>query len=79
MNRRDYLGSKPYTEEDRALLPELSPEEWTDPSQVAAAGEKMKTFMRARAREVYDLLIALVQGGNVAAADREKNTVTRNR
>ncbi|EIW57458.1 uncharacterized protein TRAVEDRAFT_29546 [Trametes versicolor FP-101664 SS1] len=74
VNRRDYLGSKPYIEEDRALLPELSPEEWADAAQVVVAGEKMKAFMRERAREVHDLLVELVRGGNVVVADRSKNT-----
>lgn len=74
VNRRHYLGSKPYTEEDRALLPELSPEEWADAAQVVVASEKMKMFMQERAREVCNLLIELVRGGNVVVVDGENNS-----
>ncbi|KAI0635826.1 hypothetical protein C8Q77DRAFT_1099815 [Trametes polyzona] len=74
VNRRDYPGAEPFTKEDRALLPTLSADEWKDAVLVAAAKEKLLKFMEARARELYDFLIELVETGGVSRPNREGGT-----
>lgn len=54
INRRDYPGSEPFSEEDRALL--LSTTQNTP-----AASENADRYMKARAREIYDFLFQLVK------------------
>lgn len=54
VNRRDYPGSEPFGEEDRALL--LSTTQNTP-----AASENADRYMKARAREFYDFLFELVK------------------
>ncbi|KAI0350957.1 hypothetical protein OH77DRAFT_1412060 [Trametes cingulata] len=66
LNRRDYPGSKPYTEAERALLPPHATS-----TEAGAAAESMKVFMKERARELYDFLLELVKSGNVPKANRE--------
>ncbi|KAL1949378.1 hypothetical protein VTO73DRAFT_8259 [Trametes versicolor] len=70
VNRRDYPGSAPFTEAERALLPSQP----LDCDDLAAAREKLQTFMKAQARELYDFLEILVEGGDVPPADRKDNT-----
>lgn len=70
VNRRDYPGSAPFTEAERALLPSQP----LDSDALAAAREKLQTFMKAQARELYDFLEILVEGGDVPPADRKDNT-----
>lgn len=79
VNRRDYLGSKPLTDTERALLPTI----WApglqvdagDPgnAEIAAAKGNLEMFMAHRSRELYDLLVEIVQHGGVQKADRENN------
>ncbi|KAH9850272.1 hypothetical protein C2E23DRAFT_318207 [Lenzites betulinus] len=79
VNRGDYLGSKPLTETERALLPSI----WApglqvdagdaEDAEIAAAKEKLETFMAHRARELHDLLVELVQRGGVLKANHKNN------
>ncbi|KAI0354370.1 hypothetical protein OH77DRAFT_1405139 [Trametes cingulata] len=74
VNRRDYPGTRPYSEEERALLPVLSPEGGAaDAAEMAEAKEKLLTFMKGRAREVYDLLVELVTNEDLPPAQPEEN------
>lgn len=58
LNRRDYPGATPYSDEDMRLL------SWSiDDAPEAAA--KIKVFMEVRARELYDFLVALVKTKNI--------------
>lgn len=70
VNRRDYPGSAPFTEAELTLLPSQP----LDADNLAAAKEKLQAFMKAQARELYDFLEILVEGGDVPAADRKNNT-----
>src|ERR1700677_4549537 len=54
INRRDYPGSEPFSEEDRSLL--LSTTQNTP-----AASENADRYMKARAREIDDFLVQLVK------------------
>ncbi|CDO68088.1 hypothetical protein BN946_scf184788.g19 [Trametes cinnabarina] len=74
VNRRDYPGSKPLTEAERALLPSSSLETTNDATQLEIALKNMETFMRDRARELYDFLVQVVRDGNTPAPDTENNT-----
>ncbi|KAI0821753.1 hypothetical protein BC628DRAFT_1412722 [Trametes gibbosa] len=65
VNRRDYPGSRPYTDEERALLPSALSEGVESIAEIAAATQNLEAFMKARARELYDLLVDLVQSGGV--------------
>ena len=72
MNRRDYPGSTPYTEEELALV---------DPPPVDASTEDMEEakkngleFMEHRAREVYEFLEDLVRRERVPSANPADNT-----
>lgn len=58
LNRRDYFGSTPYTDEDRtALTP--------DPNLTQSERLPMlRTFMKDRASELFDFLSLLVEGKN---------------
>ncbi|KAH9158763.1 hypothetical protein EDB89DRAFT_2085473 [Lactarius sanguifluus] len=49
INRRDYPGSAPFSEEDRALLLSTIPD-------TPAASENTDHYMKARAGELYDFL-----------------------
>ncbi|KAI0317833.1 alpha/beta-hydrolase [Amylostereum chailletii] len=58
VNRRDYPGSGPYSDEERLMLTtalESTPE----------AAETMREYMKARGREVYDLLRGLIVDENL--------------
>ena len=72
VNRRDYPGATPYTEDEFAVLKEAS--ELLKSDCAPAAREKLAPFMRARAREVYDLLERFVAEHDVPPAQPEKNT-----
>ncbi|KAH9887036.1 hypothetical protein C8Q73DRAFT_714415 [Cubamyces lactineus] len=74
VNRRDYPGSEPFTEAERESLPPVSllTEEGTATGKPTAL-ESLKTFMKERARELYDLLVQLVKTGDVPAVDRKNN------
>ncbi|KAI0776698.1 hypothetical protein BD413DRAFT_522025 [Trametes elegans] len=64
INRREYPGSKAFTEAELApLAAEGVPDD--------VVLERSKAFMKDRAREVYDLLTQLVEGGSVTPADRK--------
>ncbi|KAI9436610.1 alpha/beta-hydrolase [Lactarius indigo] len=58
INRRDYPGSAPFSEEDRALL--LSTKHDTP-----AATENTYHYMKTRAGELYDFLTQLVKSGGL--------------
>lgn len=70
VNRRDYPGSTPFTEAERALLPSQP----LDADDLPSARDNLQAFMKAQARELYDFLEILVEGGDVPAADRKNNT-----
>ncbi|KAI0370680.1 hypothetical protein BV20DRAFT_943422 [Pilatotrama ljubarskyi] len=74
VNRRDYPGARPYSEEERALLPVLSPEGSAyGEAEMTEAKEKLKQFMKGRAREVYNLLVELVANEDLPAAQPKEN------
>ncbi|KAI0833345.1 hypothetical protein BC628DRAFT_1307400 [Trametes gibbosa] len=73
VNRRDYPGSDPLPKEECALLHVLSAAEWENPEKVAMAKRDLGLFMEHRARELYDLLVQLVQSGDVSKPDRANN------
>ncbi|KAH9158762.1 alpha/beta-hydrolase [Lactarius sanguifluus] len=54
INRRDYPGSAPFSEEDRALLLSTT-------HDTPAASESADHYMKARAGELYDFLTQLVK------------------
>lgn len=54
INRRDYPGSAPFSEEDHALLLSTT-------HDTPAASENADRYMKARARELYDFLTQLVK------------------
>lgn len=54
INRRDYPGSEPFSEEDRALLLSTT-------HNTPAASESADRFMKARAEELHDFLSQLVK------------------
>ncbi|OSD03769.1 hypothetical protein PYCCODRAFT_1434156 [Trametes coccinea BRFM310] len=71
LNRRDYPGSKPLTDAEHALLPSTALESTDDAAQLATTLENMETFMRDRARELYDFFVHLVEDGNIPAPDSQ--------
>ena len=76
MNRRDYKGSEPYSEEDRALLPppkSSSYQEAPDASEIPEELMKLRTFMMERARELYAFLASLIEKEQLPLADAENN------
>ena len=54
INRRDYPGSEPYSEEDRTLLRSAI-------HDTPAASENADRFMKDRAREIHNFLNQLVK------------------
>ncbi|OJT10817.1 hypothetical protein TRAPUB_12686 [Trametes pubescens] len=74
VNRRDYPGARPLTQEERALLPSLSTEEAADATEISEATQKIDIFMKERAREVYDLLVELVNNADLPPFQRDRNT-----
>ncbi|KAI0631506.1 hypothetical protein C8Q77DRAFT_1218969 [Trametes polyzona] len=61
VNRRDYPGARPYTEEERALLRSSTADEGEPGSPgIAEASGAIETFMRDRTREVYGFLVEFV-------------------
>ncbi|KAI8989169.1 hypothetical protein BD414DRAFT_486289 [Trametes punicea] len=60
LNRREYPGATPYTAEERALLPPVLDKPPTNEGEIRSASEMLETFMRQRARELYECLQALV-------------------
>ncbi|KAI0632766.1 Alpha/Beta hydrolase protein [Trametes polyzona] len=71
LNRRDYPMGQRYTDAERALLHAITPELLEDADKVTAAKADGETFMKERAREVYDFLVQLVQNGKIPLYDRE--------
>ena len=71
INRRGYPGAAPYTDEELATLRDAF--ERLKPDR-AAARAMLMTFMRARAREVYDLLEAFVVENDVPIAQPAENS-----
>ncbi|KAI0367627.1 hypothetical protein BV20DRAFT_949919 [Pilatotrama ljubarskyi] len=65
LNRREYPGAVPYTAEERALIPSVPSKPRTDKHEIRSATEMLETFMRDRARELYDALQGLVQERNL--------------
>ncbi|KAI0682296.1 Alpha/Beta hydrolase protein [Cerioporus squamosus] len=57
LNRRDYPGSKPYSEQERVVLTRLASSSPDSPS----TREEAWDFLRERAREVYEYLADLVK------------------
>ncbi|EJF62060.1 hypothetical protein DICSQDRAFT_169637 [Dichomitus squalens LYAD-421 SS1] len=72
VNRRGYPGSTPFTDEELATIPKLTPDANED--TLEDAREELGLFMRDRAREVYDLLEDIVRQDNIPPAQPEKNT-----
>ena len=72
LNRRDYPGSTPYTDEERAMVANLTPD--ADDEALARARERLHLFLKDRAREVYDFLEELVRRDDIPPARRDKNT-----
>ncbi len=67
VNRRDYPGSTPYSEEERALIAPLHEDARTQ--DFAKARENGLQFMANRAREVYGLLEDLVRREHIPPAN----------
>ncbi|KAI0643290.1 hypothetical protein C8Q79DRAFT_1074459 [Trametes meyenii] len=75
VNRRDYPGALPYTEEERAQLL------WPSPSEAGAGADETKlatanvdAWLKVRGREVHSLLHELVEKENLPAAEPVKGT-----
>ncbi|RDX41295.1 hypothetical protein OH76DRAFT_1412218 [Lentinus brumalis] len=64
LNRRDYPGSEPYSDDERAILARLATASPDSPAAKAEARE----FMRERAREVFDYLVDLVERERIPPA-----------
>lgn len=58
VNRRDYPGAAPYSEEEMCLLASTTPD-------TPEAATNIKVFTEARARELYDFLVTLVKTKNI--------------
>ncbi len=72
VNRRDYPGSIPYTEEELEVLPASA--STADGDHLSAIRLNLLSYMRARAREVYDFLEELVHHDQVPPANPKENT-----
>ena len=70
LNRRDFPGTEPYTEEELALLP---PPPGEEQAGTFTEGPNVRAFMQARARELYDLLMHFVVKHKIPPAHPEKN------
>ena len=70
LNRRDFPGTEPYTEEELALLP---PPPGEEQAGTFTEGPNVRAFMQARARELYDFLVDLVRRDGIPRAQRERN------
>ncbi|KAI0641978.1 hypothetical protein C8Q79DRAFT_265831 [Trametes meyenii] len=68
LNRRDYNGATPYTPAERALLPPHSDIPRTDEAEIRSVRHSLETFMRDRARELYEHLQALVVSRKIPPA-----------
>ena len=71
VNRRDYLGSTPYSEDELSALKAAHSALPGNPDVARAA---LLGFMRDRAREVYDLLVKFVADNDVPPASPADNT-----
>ncbi|TFK81087.1 hypothetical protein K466DRAFT_558342 [Polyporus arcularius HHB13444] len=71
VNRRDYPGSIPYTEEELAIL--TASASTADGDHLPAIRLNLLSYMRARAREVYDFLEELVRHDQVPPAKPKEN------
>lgn len=70
VNRRDYPGSAPFTDEERAALATYAHAPPGDPDAVRGTAE----FMKARARELHDYLVELVEGGGTTPVRANSKT-----
>ncbi|KAI0358231.1 hypothetical protein OH77DRAFT_1253938 [Trametes cingulata] len=61
LNRREYPGATPYTADERALIPPVPTKPRTVQDEIRSAAEMLETFMRDRARELYEALQGLVE------------------
>ncbi|KAI0643306.1 hypothetical protein C8Q79DRAFT_1012603 [Trametes meyenii] len=73
VNRRDYRGARPYDDAERALLPVLVPELDYKLAEIASATRNIDVWMKDRAREVYNLLAALVNDKHLPIANSQHN------
>ncbi|KAI0655015.1 hypothetical protein C8Q70DRAFT_457834 [Cubamyces menziesii] len=64
LNRRDYPGSQPYSEDELALLRPVEGEGGEQKTR-----DNLWTFMRARALEIYDWLATCVNDGKICTFD----------
>ncbi|OSC99683.1 hypothetical protein PYCCODRAFT_1438052 [Trametes coccinea BRFM310] len=71
LNRREYPGAKPYTPEERALLPPVLDTPPTDEAELRSGAEMLEMFMQQRARELYDTLQELVVERQIPPADKD--------
>ena len=71
VNRRDYLGSAPYSDDELSVLKAAHS---ALPGNSDAARTALLGFMRDRAREVYDLLVKFVADNDVPLASHADNT-----
>ena len=74
VNRRDYPGSLPYSDDERNLLLSCFEPASSDEVVLAKRREKLLAFMKNRAREIYDFLEELVAEGDIPVAQKERNT-----
>ncbi|OSD03908.1 hypothetical protein PYCCODRAFT_157874 [Trametes coccinea BRFM310] len=70
LNRKEYPGAAPYTAEERALLPDLLHDSPTQETETRLATEKLQTFMKLCAQELYEYLQALVVERHIPPACR---------
>ena len=70
-NRRDYPGSTPYSIEERAEVYAAAVEGSTDPEK---ARTRLLAWMKERGREVYNLLVHIVDQYSLPLARPEANT-----
>ncbi|OSD00421.1 hypothetical protein PYCCODRAFT_1371045 [Trametes coccinea BRFM310] len=70
LNRKDYPGAAPYTDEERTLLPPAVEQLPTKESEIRSGTEKLEMFMEQRAQELYECLQALVVERRIPPACR---------
>ncbi|KAI9056341.1 hypothetical protein FKP32DRAFT_1599068 [Trametes sanguinea] len=71
LNRREYPGAKPYTPEERALLPPVEEKPPTDEAKLRSGVDMLETFMQQRARELYDTLQELAVERQIPPASKD--------
>ncbi|KAI0831903.1 Alpha/Beta hydrolase protein [Trametes gibbosa] len=68
LNRREYPGTTPYTEEERAMIPHVPDKPLTDEEQIRSGKRMLLSFMRDRALELYRTIEGLVVERHIPAA-----------